>query len=145
MVSFLQRVGGKVKTEAKWRNCFFFFFKRVRPLFFTWAGSLNPLQLKVQVAQSCWFFATLRAIHIQSVEFSRPEYWSLSLLQGILPTQGSNPGPHCRRITNWATREALCLAVKTWARLFLRADMIFPSSCQTLGKGSGEWEKEHWI
>ena len=38
---------------------------------------------------------------IQSVEFSRPEYWtgSLSLLQGIFPTQRSNPGlPHCRWI-----------------------------------------------
>ena len=38
---------------------------------------------------------------IQSMEFSRPEYWSgsLSLLQGIFPTQGSNPGhSHCRRI-----------------------------------------------
>ena len=34
---------------------------------------------------------------------------SLSLLQGLFPTQGSNPGlPHCRRIfTSWATREAL--------------------------------------
>ena len=36
------------------------------------------------------------------MEFSRPEYWSgysLSLLQGMLPTQESNPGlPHCRRI-----------------------------------------------
>ena len=34
------------------------------------------------------------------MEFSRPEYWtgSLSLLQGILPTQGLNPGlPHCRQ------------------------------------------------
>ena len=32
-----------------------------------------------------------------------------ALLQGIFPTQGSNPGlPHCRRIffTAWATREA---------------------------------------
>ena len=38
---------------------------------------------------------------ILSVEFSRPEYWSgsCSLLQGIFPTQGSNPGlPHCRWI-----------------------------------------------
>ena len=37
---------------------------------------------------------------IQSMEFSRPEYWSsLSLLQGIFPTQGSNLGLlHCRRI-----------------------------------------------
>ena len=32
----------------------------------------------------------------------------LSLLQGIFPTQGSNPGlPHCRQFfTSWATREA---------------------------------------
>ena len=38
---------------------------------------------------------------VQSVEFSRPEYWSglLSLLQGIFPTQGSNPGLlPCRRM-----------------------------------------------
>ena len=37
---------------------------------------------------------------IQSMEFFRPEYWSgLSLLQGIFPTQASNPGlPHWRRI-----------------------------------------------
>ena len=34
---------------------------------------------------------------------------SLSLFQGIFPTQGSNPGlPHCRQIffTSWTTREA---------------------------------------
>ena len=38
---------------------------------------------------------------IQSMEFSRPEYWSgsLSLLQGIFPTQGLNPGLlHYRKI-----------------------------------------------
>ena len=37
---------------------------------------------------------------IQSMEFFRPEYWTgYSLLQGIYPTQGSNPGlPHCRKI-----------------------------------------------
>ena len=37
---------------------------------------------------------------MQSMEFSRPGYWSiLSLLQGIFPTQGSNSGlPHCRQI-----------------------------------------------
>ena len=36
---------------------------------------------------------------------------SLSLLQGIFPTQGSNPGlPHCRRFfTSWARREELKL------------------------------------
>ena len=44
---------------------------------------------------------SLRPHGLQSMEFSRPEYWSgsLSLLQGIFPTQGSNPGlPHCRWI-----------------------------------------------
>ena len=38
---------------------------------------------------------------IQSMEFSRPEYWSGQPFpsQRIFPTQGSNPGlPHCRRI-----------------------------------------------
>ena len=38
---------------------------------------------------------------VQSMKFSRPEYWSgsLSLLQGIFPTQGLNPGLlHWRRI-----------------------------------------------
>ena len=36
-----------------------------------------------------------------SMEFSRQEYWSGRhfLLQGIFPTQGSNPGlPHCRQM-----------------------------------------------
>ena len=44
-----------------------------------------------------WLFVTLWAI--QSMEFSRPEYWSgsFSLLQGIFPTQGSNPGLWHRR------------------------------------------------
>ena len=37
----------------------------------------------------------------QSMEFSRPEYWSgqPSLLQGIFPTEGLNAGLlHCRQI-----------------------------------------------
>ena len=29
---------------------------------------------------------------LQSMAFSRPEYWSGYLIQGIFPTQGSNPG-----------------------------------------------------
>ena len=46
------------------------------------------------------------------MEFSRPEYWSRqpSLLQGIFPTQGSNPGlPYCRRILNQLSHQgSLC-------------------------------------
>ena len=44
-----------------------------------------------------WLFATPWTVALQaplSMEFSRPEYWSgfHFLLQGIFPTQGSNPG-----------------------------------------------------
>ena len=49
---------------------------------------------------SCTRFSATRWT-IQSMESSRPQYWSgyLSLLQGVLPTQTLNPGlPHCRRI-----------------------------------------------
>ena len=52
---------------------------------------------KVKVAHSC---PTL-CDPMDPMEFFMPEYWSgsLSLLQGIFPTQGWNPGlPHCRRI-----------------------------------------------
>ena len=51
--------------------------------------------VKVKVPQ--WCLTLCR----QSMKFSRPEYWSdsHSLLQGIFPTQGLNPGlPHCRQI-----------------------------------------------
>ena len=50
---------------------------------------------EVKVARSCLILCN------QNSEFSRPEYWSecLSLLQGIFPTQGSNPGLlHCWKI-----------------------------------------------
>ena len=56
---------------------------------------------KVKVTQSCLTLCNPMNC-TQSMEFSRPEYWSgysLSLLQGIIPTQGSNPGLlHCRQI-----------------------------------------------
>ena len=44
-----------------------------------------------------------------SMEFSREEYWSglEYLLQGIFPTQGSNPGvPHCRQMFTILNQEA---------------------------------------
>ena len=54
------------------------------------------------------FHVSLTPWTIQSMEFSRPEYWvvllgtivgRLSLLQGIFATHGLNPGlPRCRRI-----------------------------------------------
>ena len=46
---------------------------------------------------------------------------SLSLLQGIFPTQGPNPGlPHCRQILySWATREAQVQEEENYASPFL--------------------------
>ena len=53
--------------------------------------------MKWQSLSCVWFFLTPWTA--ESLEFSRPEYWSgsLSLLQEIFPTQGLNPGlPHCK-------------------------------------------------
>ena len=49
---------------------------------------------------------------------------SCSLLQGIFPTQGSNPGlPHCSRFfTSWATRED-----RTQRKNFVRDCIVNPS------------------
>ena len=65
----------------------------------TEVGCHFPLQcVKVksesEVSQSCPTLGNPMD-YIQSMEFSRPEYWSvgtLSLLQGIFPIQGLNPG-----------------------------------------------------
>ena len=51
------------------------------------------MKVKVKVAQSCPLFVTPWAPGQDT------GVGSLSLLQGIFPTQGSNPGlPNCRRI-----------------------------------------------
>ena len=57
------------------------------------------IQRKCKSLSCVWLFVTPWTT--QSLEFSRPEYWSgcLSLLQGIFPIQGLNPGLlHCRKI-----------------------------------------------
>ena len=57
------------------------------------------ITMKVKIAQSC---STLQPLGLYSPWNSpgqKTGVGSLSLLQGILPTQGSNPAlPHCRRI-----------------------------------------------
>ena len=54
--------------------------------------------MKVKSLSRVWLFATPWTNQIQPMEFSRPDLGvgSLSLLQGIFSTQGSNPGlPQC--------------------------------------------------
>ena len=64
--------------------------------------------MKVKVTQSVGLFATPWTI--QSIEFSRPEYWSgsCSLLLGIFPAQRSNQVSLIAGgfFTSWTTREA---------------------------------------
>ena len=79
----------------------------------------NKLKVKVKVTQSC---PTLQGVH-------RP--WnspgqnigtgSLSLLQGIFPTQGSNPGfPHCRWILYQLSHKGSPRKLKRIAYFFSR-------------------------
>ena len=66
-------------------------------------GLREYIRERKKVAQSCQTLAipsTVAHQAPQSMGFSRQEYWSglHFLLQGIFPTQGSNPGlPHCRQ------------------------------------------------
>ena len=84
-------------------------FQLAQPWWDLWVGPLKScctqitflqLSIKWKWLSHVWLFATPWTI--QSLEFSRPSgVGSLSLLQGIFPTQGLNPGlPHCRRILN---------------------------------------------
>ena len=57
--------------------------------------------MKVKVTQSCSTLCNSMDYTTQSMEFpgQNTGLGSLSLLQGIFPTQGSNPGfPNCRQI-----------------------------------------------
>ena len=57
------------------------------------------LVVKVKVTQLCLTLCDLMDYTVHGILQARPEYWSLSLLQGIFPTQGLNPGlPHCGQI-----------------------------------------------
>ena len=62
--------------------------------------------VKVKVAQLCLILPNPMEYIVQ--EFSRNTVLhSLSLLQGIFPTQGSNPGlPHCRQILYHLSHQA---------------------------------------
>ena len=68
-------------------------YTHISPYVFEWSEVMWKLLSCVQLFASLWT--------IQSMEFSRPEYWvgNHSLLQQTLPTQGLNLGLlHCRWI-----------------------------------------------
>ena len=66
-----------------------------------WGWEWNESESHSVVSDCFW-------LHGQSMEFSRPEHWrGKTFLQGIFPTQESNPGlPHSRQILyHWAERK----------------------------------------
>ena len=67
-------------------------------------------ELKVKVAQSCLLLCSSTDCTVLDSPWNAPgqnsRQGSLSLLQGIFPTQGLNPGlPHCRQILNQLTHK----------------------------------------
>ena len=68
----------------------FFFVKMFKNLFLSAEIDIFYSEVKWKSLRRVWLFVTPWTI--QSVEFSRPEYWRLSLLQRLFPTQGLNPG-----------------------------------------------------
>ena len=76
---------------------------------------------ELKVTHCVWLFVTPWTM--QSMKFSRPEYWSLSFLQGIFPTQESNQcSLHCRWILYQLTYHQgtrLKLTTKNWCLWFV--------------------------
>ena len=77
-----------------------------------WVGDFGRDLLKVKSGSvSHWVVSdSVTPWTIQSIEFSRQEYWSgsHSLLQGIFPTQGLDPGLlHCRQILYHLSHQGL--------------------------------------
>ena len=87
---------------------------------------------KLKSLSRVWLFATPWTYNPWNSPGQNTGVGSLSLLQGIFPTQGLNPGlPHCRHFfTSWAPREAQhdlkgVLKVMTRPRLFLKLRIPF--------------------
>ena len=97
-----------------------------------------PLQC-VKVVQSCLTLCDPMDCPCNSLG-QNTEVGSLSFRQGIIPTQGSNPGlPHCRQILyQLATREAQIVKVKVTRSCSTLCDpMGLYSPCHSLGQNSG--------
>ena len=66
----------------------------------------KPLKVKVNVAQLCPTLWDSMAYSPWNSPGQNTGVGSLSLLQGIFPTQGLNPGlPHCRQILYWLSQK----------------------------------------
>ena len=88
-----------LQKQAAGRKCLQALFPEPYP-----SSLFNFFQVSEWVSESCSVVSDSLQPHGLSMEFSRqnPGAGSLSLLQGIFPAQGSNPGlSQCRRILRW--------------------------------------------
>ena len=114
-IPFPIRLPHSTKPSSLWKHLFYIKYLFITSLVAqlvknlpakreTWVRSLgweDPLE-KIHSSILAWRIPwTVARQAPLSMEFSRQEYWSgvHALLQGIFPTQGSNPGlPLCRQI-----------------------------------------------
>ena len=83
--------------------------------------SCAPAHRKVKVAQSCPTLCDSRDYTVHGILQARILEWVVSLLQGIFPTQGSNPGlPPCRQILYKLSHKGSLRILEWVAYLFSR-------------------------
>ena len=90
-----------------------------------------PWKWKWKSLSRVQLFVTPWTWTIWSMEFSRPEYWgvgSLTLLQGIFPTQGSNPGWILYQLNHKGRPKNTGMGSLS----------LFPSSIPGFGRSTGE-------
>ena len=125
IAQFLQLIG---KYYVKKKLSKFFHRENSLSLYFI-SMDCRTLKVKVQVTESC---PTLCNHSPWNSPGQNPAVGSLSLLQGIFPTQGLNPGlPHCRQILYQLHRgspEPFEVAII----LFLFVAKLCPSFCNPI-------------
>ena len=87
------------RVSSYWQQPLTIFLFNISPILLS--AQLTITYVKVKVKSRSVMSNSLQPHGLYSPEFSRPNtgVGSLSLLQGIFPTQGLNAGlPHCRRI-----------------------------------------------
>ena len=123
--SLIQSVGGKLHETG-------IFCQSVSPFIYTMEVPSAPFWICALVCKllgRVQLFATPWAVCPWNSPGQKTGVGSLSLLQGIFPTQGSNPGlPHCRRILYQGSHKLLSLGSLKTVQIFLLQALLFDDS-----------------
>ena len=124
------------------------------------ANSVQVKKVKVKVSQSCPTLCDPMDYSVQGILQARILEWvALSLLQGIFPTQRSNPGlPHCRQILYQLSHKTfLKVLLWVWAAFcrvagmsaVMMAKVVFMENtlrhCSKFKSGRPEFSESHLI